>query len=171
MPIKFKNQLIALIVVVIATTASCRKIIENNLVKGLWEIESIAIDTTTLNNRNTPYVRALINKANANNGNYLHAFLEGYTENQNKAYYRIKYERDGIVFTYYNIGDSNVYTTIGKWELIKADEIHQKVDRFWEGVFDLKKDGTTNYIYKSGMNYIKFLNDTVSITVKTKKVK
>lgn len=165
-----KNKFLAAGILALTTVASCRKIEEDNLVKGLWQVESISIDTLTMLNRSSPFVRNLIDKANANGGNYLHSFLDGYTANQSTAYYRIDYQRDGIVFTYYNIGDSNIYTTIGKWELPKSDEIIQRVDKFWDGSFDLSKDGTTKYVFKSGTNYIKFLNDTVNMTAKIKKV-
>lgn len=165
-----KKMFFAASILTLTSIVACRKIEEDNLIKGLWQVESIAIDTLTMLNRSSPFVRNLIDKANANDGNFLHSFLEGYTVNQSNAYYRIDYQRDGIVFTYYNIGDSNVYTTIGKWALPKSDEISQRVDKFWDGSFDLSKDGTTKYLFKSGNNYIKFLNDTVSMTVKIKRV-
>lgn len=164
-----KNKFIVAGIVLLTTVTACRKIEEDNLVKGLWQVESISIDTLTLLNRSTPFVRELIDVANANNGNYLYSFLDGYAATN--AYYRIDYQRDGIVFTYYTIGDSSVYSSIGKWELPKANEIEQKVDRFWDGSFKLTKDISSNYTYQSESNYIKFLNDTVSMTAKIKKVK
>lgn len=150
---------------------SCREIQESNFVKGLWQVESIEIDTFTMINRSTPYVRNIINKAYANNGNFLHAFLDGYSANKDVAYYRIDYQRDDIVFTYYNIGDSNVYSSVGKWYLSEPNLLFQRVDKFWDGQFSITKNGFSNYTYKSGRNYVRLLNDTVSMTIKIKRIK
>jgi hypothetical protein len=155
----------------VVISGSCRKIEEDNLIKGLWQVESIEIDTLTMQNRSNPFIRNLINVANTHDGNYLYAFLEGYSVHKSQAYYRLDYQRDGIVFAYYNIGDSNVYTTLGKWSLPKKDEIVQKVDKLWDGEFNLSKNGLSNYIFTSDNNYIKLLNDTVSMEVRIKRVK
>ncbi|HRN93846.1 MAG: hypothetical protein M9931_02705 [Chitinophagales bacterium] len=167
---KLNTKIIIAATLLLFTISACRKIQEDNLIKGLWQVESISIDTSTMLNRNTTFVRNLIDTANARNGNYLNAFLDGYTANSSNAYYRIDYQRDGIVFTYYNIGDSNVYSTIGKWELPKNNLLIQKVDKFLDGQFTIKQLNTTSYSYKSTNNYIKFLDDTVSLEVKIKKV-
>lgn len=168
---KFNNKIILAATFLLLTFSACRKIQEDNLIKGLWQVESISIDTLTMLNRNSVFVRNLIDTANKNNGNYLNAFLDGYSANASNAYYRLDYQRDGIVFAYYSIGDSNVYTTIGKWELPKANLLIQKVDRFLNGDFTVKQLNTTNYSYKSKNNYIRFLDDTITMELMIKKVK
>ncbi len=160
------------VVLVLLSVHSCRKIREDNLVKGLWQLQAFKIDTLTLNNRNSSAVRSFIDTATANGGDFLHALLPGYSANKAEAYYRIKFERDDISFSYYNIGDSNIYTTLGRWDLPKAKLLYQKSDNFIDGFFDVINKGNANeYEFVSELNYIRLLDDTVKTTIKIKRVK
>lgn len=158
------------IALIVTTTFSCRKIREDNLVKGLWQIQSLKIDTNSINNRSNAAVRALIDTAYANGGNFMHSLLPNYTANKPNAYYRIKYDRDDIVFSYYNINETNVYTVLGKWDLLEADVMYQKTDDFIDGFFDVKNKSTNEYEFSSSSNYISKWNDTVSMIIKIKRV-
>ncbi len=154
------------------TVTSCRKIREDNLVRGLWQVQSFKIDTNTINNRSNSAVRAFIDTATVNDGDFLHSLLPDYTANKNNAYYRIKYDREDISFSYYNIDEANVYTVLGRWDLPKAETIVLSSDNFLDGTFDIVNKGNADlYEFKSDLNYIKILNDTVSVVMKIKRVK
>jgi hypothetical protein len=167
-----KKFSLLLLVASLLTVTSCRKIREDNLVKGLWQVQYFKIDTTTINNRSNPVVRAFIDTAAANEGDFLHSLLPNYTANKANAYYRIKYDREDISFSYYNINEVNVYTVLGKWDLPKEETITLSSDNFLDGTFEIVNKGNYDtYDFKSELNYIKTLNDTVSVVMKIKRVK
>jgi hypothetical protein len=167
-----RNIAFSLLIVSVFSILSCRKIREDNLVKGLWQVQSIKIDTATINNRNSPLVRAFIDTATANGGDFLHSLLPNYTANKANAYYRIKFDREDISFSYYNINEANVYTVLGRWDLPESEEIYLNSDNFLDGTFEIVQKGNVdNYEFTSDLNYIKTMNDTVSTVVRIKRVK
>ncbi len=168
----FKKLSFFLLIASLFTATSCRKIREDNLVRGLWQVQYFKIDTTTINNRSNPIVRAFIDTAKAHEGDFLHSLLPNYTANKSNAYYRIKYDREDISFSYYNINEVNVYTVLGRWDLPKAETIYLSSDNFLDGNFDIVYKGNTDiYDFKTDLNYIKTLDDTVSVVMKIKRVK
>jgi hypothetical protein len=167
-----KKISLLLLIASMFTVTSCRKIREDNLVKGLWQVQYFKIDTNTINDRNSPKIRAFIDTAKANGGDFLHSLLPNYTANKANAYYRIKYDREDISFSYYNINDVNVYTVLGRWDLPKAETIYLSSDNFLDGTFDIVDKGNYDtYDFKTDLNYLKHLNDTVSVVMKIKRVK
>lgn len=122
-------------VVVILSIGSCKKIQEDMIVKGLWTLESVQIDTFPQNQMET--------------------FLQHYNTGNDCCRYQVDFQDNDVVFGYYVTHDTFNYVTIGKWKLNKYNEIYVKLDKYVDGNFTIHKVGNKKYEMESDANHIK----------------
>lgn len=126
--------LLTLIATVVLTLHSCKKIQEDYIVKGLWELNGAYIDTFSNNQMNT--------------------FLPLYANGNDCCRYKVSFEDDNYVFAYYITYDSINYIAYGTWELLGYNKLYLKLDKYVDGEFDIKRRGARKFDMISEANHI-----------------
>lgn len=115
------NYLFLGILGLVLTVSSCRKIQEDQLLKGLWVVEGLYFDTVATNQLTT--------------------YFPGHDATSKCCQYKINFDEDNLVIGYYLTNDSFTYVTTGLWELTAFNELQLKLDNFANGEFAIKNKG------------------------------
>jgi len=115
--------------------ASCKKVQQDMIVKGVWELKAFYPDTATTN--------------------LMNSILPYYSNGGGCCRYKIDFQSDDIVFGYYITYDTFNYVKIGKWQLRKFNKIYVQLDNYVDGEFEIKKSGRKEYTMTSEANYIR----------------
>lgn len=115
--------------------SSCKKIQENFLLRGLWELQGIYVDTIPDNQMN----------------NFLPSFANG----DDCCNYKLGFEQDDVVVGYYVTYDSLNYVAAGTWRLDEYNKIVFKLENYIDGEFTLTRTGNRIYKMESDNNHIK----------------
>jgi hypothetical protein len=142
-------------VAVIFSFNSCKKITEDQIINGLWRIETIHANGSTFN---------------------LLSELPHYPEGNDCCYYKLNFERDGIVIAYYLTYDTLNSVEAGNWELNSGNQISLKVGSFIDGTFKIEKPTLKHWTLTSAFNHIRYydltnpLLDTAVTNIDMKKI-
>ena len=113
---------------------SCKKITEDQLVNGTWQLNEVYVDTATSN-----YLNKLPNFAKGNNC----------------CAYKMDFQKDDVVLTYYLTYDTFTYVIAGNWKVPTYNQITIKLDNFMDGTFDILKPSPGTWDLTSSANHIK----------------
>ncbi|HLP50401.1 MAG TPA: hypothetical protein VK154_05920 [Chitinophagales bacterium] len=140
--------LVSFAIVLIAGVSSCKKITEDQLINGLWQVNKVTIDTSTSNYLNT---------------------LPHYGNSDDCCAYKLAFEKDNVVIAYYITYDSFTRYDIGTWEATAYKEVYISVDDFIDGTFKVAQpvSNIKRRILTSEDNHIKALEGTPLDTAKT----
>lgn len=128
---------ISMAALVLFTVSSCKKAREDVLIKGLWDLTDVYVDTIAANQMNNlPY----------------------WTSGNNCCEYRLDFQDNDVLFGYYLTHDTFSYISIGKWYLTDYDHIYMKVDNFADGIFEIKKPVPTQFKLESNANHVKMFD-------------
>lgn len=139
---------ISFAVALIAGVSSCKKITEDQLINGLWQVNKVTIDTSTSNYLNTlPY----------------------YSNGDDCCEYKLAFEKDNVVIAYYITYDSFARYDIGTWEATAYKEVYINVDDFIDGTFKVAQpvSNVKRRILTSEENHIKAFDNTALDTALT----
>lgn len=128
-----KCFIIVFVLALVVTLDSCTKVRESNLIKGLWQIDGIYIDTIQTNQLNN---------------------LEHYTDGNNCCNYRIDFQDNGVVFGYYLTYDTFSFVTYGTWDLPDYDHLDIKLGNYLDGNFKITKTSPTHFKFVSPVNHV-----------------
>jgi hypothetical protein len=128
---------------------SCKKITEDQIINGLWRVQTVNIGTPP--------------------SNYL-LQLPHYADGNDCCFYKLDFERDGVVIAYYLTYDSLTSIEAGNWELNSGNEIVLKVGAFLDGTFDIEKPTLKTWRLSSDENYVPALLDTAVTVMEMKKI-
>ena len=131
------------IMAVLCGTNSCKKIQQDEFISGLWKLDAIYVDSSSTNFMNN---------------------LQNYTNGNNCCIYKMDFQRDDVVFGYYQTYDTFTAVSVGTWELTKYNEIFMRFDRYFDGTFKIEKTTNKHYILTSEANHIRFydgINDVL----------
>lgn len=134
----FKGVVIVVLgAVLLFSISSCKKAREDVLVKGLWDLEGVYVDTIVRNQlENLPF------------------WLDG-----NKCCeYRLDFQDNDVLFGYYLTHDTFQYVTPGKWYLTDYDHIYMKVDNYVDGIFEISKPTPDRFKLESEENHVKYFD-------------
>ena len=137
---------ISLAALVLFSISSCKKAREDVLVKGLWNLQTLYIDTIAQNQMET---------------------LPHWTEGNDCCLYRLDFQDNDVLFGYYLTHDTFSYISVGKWYLTDYDHIYMKVDSFADGIFEIKKPVPTLFKLESDANHVKKFEGTPLDTAST----
>src|SRR4051812_19746354 len=98
--------------------SSCKKITEDQIINGLWRVQTVYVASNPVN--------------------YL-LQLPQYASGDDCCYYKLDFERDGVVIAYYLTYDSLNSIEAGTWQLNSGDEMYLKVGTFLDGNFQIEK--------------------------------
>ena len=130
--------------------SSCKKITEDELINGIWQLEYVYLDSSTNNYMNT---------------------LPGFTMGNSCCYYRMDFQDNGVILAYYSVNDSVQYVVAGQWQLPVYNQIFIQCDKFMWGTFNISKPGikhwqlSTTADYIPGYDTMGLPKDTVSATL------
>ncbi len=125
--------LISLFASVIFSFNSCKKITEDQIVQGLWKVNTVNIGTST--------------------DNYLNQF-PGYLNGNDCCVYKLDFERDGVAFAYYIANNNILSVDAGSWYLNSGNEMYINVGNFIDGTFDIEKPSLKRWKLTSDFNHV-----------------
>lgn len=117
----------------LATVGSCKKITEDNLINGLWILNEVNIDTAS--------------------SNYL-ATLPHYSGNGECCQYKMDFEKDGTMLTFYITHDTLHSVHGGTWYVTQYKQVYMQVDNFIDGTFDIEQTTINKRTLTSDKNHI-----------------
>jgi len=129
-----KNLVYLSILAVVVMFGSCRKIQEDQLLKGLWVVEGLYFDTISVNQLKT--------------------FFPGHDATNKCCQYKINFDEDDLVIGYYLTNDSFTYVTTGTWKLVEFNKLQLKLDNFANGEFAIKNKSTKRRWLSSEKNIV-----------------
>lgn len=135
-----KNTFAALLgLLLLSSVTSCKKIQEDMLVNGLWKLNSITVNDTSSNILNTT--------------------LPLFSDGNNCCEYKLYFEKDGLVFAYYNTYDtSNTYAQ-GTWELEEYNKLYINLDKYFDGYFKVERKAIKKYEFTSTSNHFRVFDN------------
>lgn len=117
----------------ICSFSSCKKITEDNLINGLWLLKEVNIDTSTVN--------------------YL-TNLPHYSSGGDCCQYKMDFEKDGTMVTYYLTHDTLSAVQGGSWYVTQYKQVYIQVDNFIDGVFDIEQTTIKKRTLTSEQNHL-----------------
>jgi hypothetical protein len=120
--------------VVVVNFNSCKKIQQDNLINGLWQISDLHIDTIP--------------------SNFLLS-LPHYPDGNDCCVYKLDFQKDDIVFAYYLTYDTFNYVVAGSWYLNQYNEIYMNFDKYFDGTFEIEKTSPKHFKLTSDKNHIR----------------
>jgi hypothetical protein len=118
----------------ILSFSACKKITEDQIINGLWRIQYVHVGPTVFN--------------------YLDS-LPHYSDGNECCFYKLDFERDGVVIAYYLTYDSLNSINAGTWSLISGNEIELNVGDFLDGTFEIEKPTPRHWNLTSEANHIR----------------
>jgi hypothetical protein len=125
---------------------SCKKITEDQLINGLWQVTNVSIDNSTDNYLNT---------------------LPFYPNGNDCCAYKLDFERDNTVIAYYIANNNFNRIFAGNWEVTAYNEIYVQVDSFIDGTFKITQPSIKTRVLTSDANHIKAFDGTPTDTAET----
>ncbi len=129
---------------------SCKKITQDQLINGLWQVTNVQVDTST--------------------ANFLDTHLPHFADGNNCCAYKLDFEKDNTVIAYYITNDSFNRYDLGFWEATAYKEIYVQVDSFLDGTFKITQPSIKSRELNSDANYIPALGDTLPTMFEMEKI-
>src|SRR4051812_30071145 len=82
---------------------SCKKITQDQLINGLWRVNTVTIDTSSVNYLNT---------------------LQHYSEGNDCCTYKLDFEKDNTVIAYYITYNNFSKIVAGNWKVTNYNEVY-----------------------------------------------
>lgn len=114
-------------------SSSCKKITEDNLINGLWLLKEVNIDTSTVNYLTT---------------------LPHYSTGGDCCQYKMDFEKDGTMVTFYLTHDTLNAVQGGTWYVTQYKQVYIQVDNFIDGIFDIEQTTIKKRTLTSEQNHI-----------------
>ena len=130
----------SLLIVFVITSNSCKKTSENELVNGLWQLNTVNVDTSASN-----YLDVFPNFAGCSN-----------------CAYKLSFQEQNIVIGYYISNDSIIHIATGTWTVPEYTQVTIKVDNFIDGTFTITRPGIDHWILISNQNHIAAFDNGVN---------
>ncbi len=125
---------------------SCKKITEDQLINGLWQVNKVLVDTSTNNFLNT---------------------LPFYPDGNDCCAYKLDFEKDNTVIAYYIAYNNFNRISAGNWQATGFNEVFIKVDSFIDGTFKITQPTLKMRRLTSDENHLKVYDGTPLDTAKT----
>src|SRR3954467_15583035 len=101
--------LTGLLLILVISFNSCKKITQDQLINGLWKVNTVTIDTSSTNYLNT---------------------LVHYTDGNDCCTYKLDFEKDNTVIAYYITYNNFTKIVAGNWKVTAYNEVLVQVDSF-----------------------------------------
>ena len=124
---------------------SCKKTTEDQLINGLWALESVYVDTST--------------------ANYMNKFPE-FANGNGCCFYKINFDEANIVLSYYLTHDSVRTVATGTWIVNSYSQVYIKLDNFMDGTFNIDRVAPKHWELTSKANHIAAF-DSINPTMDT----
>ncbi len=133
-------SLFSLLIVLILGTGSCKKTTQNELANGLWQVNTVNIDTAATN-----YLNQFPNFAGCSN-----------------CAYKLSFQEQNVVIGYYISNDSIKHIATGTWTVPSYTQVSIKVDNFIDGTFDIARPGINHWVLTSNKNHVAAFDNGVN---------
>jgi hypothetical protein len=118
---------------------SCKKTTESQLVNGLWQLNSVYIDTSTTN-----YLNKYPNFGGSCCG------------------YKLSFQQSDVLFGYYISNDSVKQLYTGTWTVNSYTQVYMKVDSFIDGTFTISRPTLGHWELNSNKNHVAAFDNGVN---------
>jgi len=116
---------------ILVTANSCKKTTESQLVNGLWQLNTVNLDTS--------------------NANYLNKFPNF---GGSCCAYKLSFEDPNILLGYYISNDSIKLISAGTWSVTTYSQVTMKVDSFIDGTFSITRTTLSHWDLTSNHNHV-----------------
>lgn len=123
---------------------SCKKIQENKILNGTWEVVKVELDGSGVN--------------------VMEVFLDGYKSYSACCKYIVDFRDDNVCSGTYYRDDSVIYTVEGEWEMKEFNLVHVNLDKYVFADLDINRHSKTYYTLNTDSNTVKALNNQVMTT-------
>lgn len=131
---------------IVAVLSGCKKITQDQLIKGLWKVNTVYIDSSTTNYLNT---------------------LPHFTNGNDCCAYKLDFEADNTVIAYYLAYDNFEKIVAGNFEVTGYNLVFIKVDSFMDGTFKITQPTIRKRKLNCDNNHIKAFDGTPLDTAAT----
>jgi len=121
-----------LLLVLIFTLGACKKTTESELMNGLWQVNTVNLDTA--------------------GSNYLNTF-PNFAGCANCAY-KLSFQEQDVVIGYYISNDSIKHISTGTWLVPDYTHVTIKVDNFIDGTFSITRPLLSHWILTTSFNHV-----------------
>lgn len=135
----------ALALTVMLSFNSCKKITQDQLINGLWQVNKVTIDTID---------------------NYL-TRLPSYNNGNDCCAYKLDFEKDNTVIAYYIANGNFNRIVAGNWEVTDYNEIYLQVDTFMDGIFKVSQPSIKSRKLTGAENHVWAFDGTALDTAYT----
>jgi hypothetical protein len=132
--------LFSLLLVIVFTTNSCKKTTESELMNGIWQVNTVNVDTAGSN-----YLNVFPNFAGCSN-----------------CAYKLSFQDQDVVIAYYISNDSIKHLATGTWTVPDYTKVTIKVDNFIDGTFSITRPLLSHWVLTSNFNHIAAFDNGVN---------
>ncbi|MEM7036405.1 MAG: hypothetical protein AAF570_05440 [Bacteroidota bacterium] len=133
-------------------TVSCKKIQQNYIMNGEWEVLEVNLNGGTLNQ--------------------MEQFLPDYVSNSTCCKYVVTFGDEGVCTSTLTIDGDIREQSVGEWNMPERSKIYFKVDEYVDGLFDLEREGDGVWILHAPVNNIEAYNvGEVEMAIRTTRIK
>ena len=119
--------------VALFTFNSCKKITQDQLINGLWKVNTVTIDTSSYNYLNT---------------------LRHYPDGNECCAYKLDFEKDNVVIAYYIAYNDIEKIVAGSWEAVDYNTVTVQVDSFMDGNFEIARPSPKHWKLTGEKNHL-----------------
>lgn len=125
--------------------SSCKKIQNNVLIKGKWNVEKVKSDFLTLENS-------------------MDLLIPGYVSNNECCQYIVDFKDDQTVTGTFYKDKQVMQIDSGEWKLDEFNLLYIQLGKYINGTYDINKDSKRFYILTTDSNNAQFLPNQVTVS-------
>jgi hypothetical protein len=130
----------SIMLLMVFAISSCKKTTESELMNGLWQINTVNVDTSSSN-----YLNKFPNFAGCSN-----------------CAYKLSFQEQDVVIGYYIRNDSIIHISTGTWTVPDYTKVTIKVDNFIDGTFSISRPLLSHWILTTNYNHIAAFDNGVN---------
>jgi hypothetical protein len=140
-----RTTIIAAIFAITLLASSCKKIQNNVLIKGKWNVERVKSDFLTLENS-------------------MDLLIPGYVSNNECCRYIVDFKDDQTVTGTFYKDNQVMQIDSGEWKLDEFNLLYIQLGKYINGTFDINKDSKRFYKLTTDSNSAQFLPSQVTVS-------
>jgi hypothetical protein len=140
-----RTTIIATVIAITLLASSCKKIQNNVLIKGKWNVERVKSDFLTLENS-------------------MDLLIPGYISNNECCQYIVDFKDDQTVTGTFYKDKQVMQIDSGEWKLDEFNLLYIQLGKYINGSFDINKDSKRFYKLTTDSNSAQFLPSQVTVS-------
>lgn len=140
-----------LLIFCVTLFSSCKKIQENKIINGTWEVMKVEL--------------------NHQDANVMEIFLNGYVSNAECCHYIVDFKENNICTGTYYQNDTIVYSKTGEWKILEFNLVYVNLDLYVNADLNVNRHSKQYYTLDSETNKVAvFGGDEIPTTLEIKRL-